>query len=74
MGPECAHELAGELDVPFLDMTPDFEAAARTTFPLYFRYDGHFTPAGHEVAARSLACCASERSSPGAASRLGRLL
>ncbi len=38
--------------IPFLNMTPDFKASKE--FPLFYSYDGHFTPAGHEVAAKSL--------------------
>jgi hypothetical protein len=38
--------------VPFLDMTADFRRA--TASPLYFRYDMHWTAAGHQVAAASL--------------------
>ena len=44
--------LAAQEGVPFLDMTGDFRQA--TTAPLYFRYDMHWTPAGHQVAAASL--------------------
>jgi len=38
--------------IPFLNMTPDFLNSKE--FPLFYSYDGHFTPAGHEVAAQSL--------------------
>lgn len=37
-----------------VNMMAEFQAAARTTYPLYFDGDGHFSPAGHEVAADSL--------------------
>ncbi len=41
-----------EQGIPFLNMTPDFQASK--DFPLYYPYDGHFTPAGNKVAAESL--------------------
>ncbi|HEX6738049.1 MAG TPA: GDSL-type esterase/lipase family protein [Vicinamibacteria bacterium] len=44
--------LAAREGVPFLDMTPAFRAAAAA--PLYFRFDMHWTPAGHQVAAAAL--------------------
>lgn len=41
-----------EQGIPFLNMKPDFEASK--DFPLFYPYDGHFTPAGNKVAADSL--------------------
>lgn len=42
-----------EQGIPFLNMTPAFLATEE--FPLYYPYDGHFTPAGHAIAGRALA-------------------
>lgn len=47
-------EFSRNENIPFLDMTPDFKAAEADHFPLFYNYDGHFTPAGHEVAAQAL--------------------
>jgi hypothetical protein len=38
-------------NIPFLNMTPDFQSSGQ--FPLFYPLDGHFTPAGHGVAALS---------------------
>jgi len=38
--------------VDYLDMEPFFRSS--TDFPLFYPYDGHFTPAGHRVAAEAL--------------------
>jgi lysophospholipase L1-like esterase len=43
-----------EEGIPVVNMTPAFVEAARRTHPLYFEDDGHWRPAGHEVAARAL--------------------
>jgi hypothetical protein len=32
-------------------MCDDFKAAARTAYPLYYEYDGHWKAAGHQVVA-----------------------
>lgn len=40
--------------IPVVNMLPEFQEAARSTFPLYFDFDGHWLPAGHKVAASSL--------------------
>jgi hypothetical protein len=47
-------------NIPFLNMTPDFLASKN--FPLYYSFDGHFTPAGHEVAAEALLKFVEEKS------------
>lgn len=47
-------EWADGRGVPFHNMTPDFQAAAAVRSPLFFAYDGHFTPMGHAVAADAL--------------------
>lgn len=49
--------LAGILDeagIPYLDLLPAFREAATQpeTLPLYFRFDFHWTPAGHALAAQ----------------------
>ncbi len=43
------------LDVASCDLTGPLRAA--TTGPLYFTYDGHWTPAGHAVVAEAIAGC-----------------
>lgn len=40
--------------IPVVNMTAEFEEAARTTYPLYYAGDGHWRAAGHQVAAASL--------------------
>ena len=37
-----------------VNMCEDFERAARTAYPLYYDYDGHWMPAGHEVVADTM--------------------
>ena len=39
--------------IPYLNTLPDFLRAE--TFPLFYPYDGHFTPSGHRVMAQALA-------------------
>ncbi len=39
-------------DIPFINMLPAFEASL--DFPLFYPYDGHFTPAGNKLAAHVL--------------------
>ena len=41
-------------EITVINMMPEFQDAARTTFPLYYEGDGHWRPAGHKVAAASL--------------------
>jgi hypothetical protein len=50
--------LLAELGIPSCDLTPDLRAAAREGEAVYYRYDGHWTRAGHAVVARTLADCA----------------
>jgi len=38
-----------------VDLTSTFRLAAAEATPLYFHYDGHWTAAGHELAARAVA-------------------
>jgi lysophospholipase L1-like esterase len=40
-------------NIPYLNTLPDFLRA--DTFPLFYPYDGHFTPNGHRVMAQALA-------------------
>ena len=49
--------IAGRLSAPLLDLTPTFEKAAapRNAPPLYFVRDQHWTAAGHDLAARTMA-------------------
>lgn len=44
---------AEEQNISFVSMFDHFRKAAKTT-TLFYRYDGHFTPAGHAVAAEAL--------------------
>ena len=47
---------ATEIGMPMLDLLPAFQTeAARGGPPLYFARDGHWTPAGHALAAREVA-------------------
>jgi hypothetical protein len=43
--------------IPYLDLLPVFRAAAAQpgTPSLHFRHDGHWTPIGHQLAARAIA-------------------
>ncbi len=45
-------DYTAEYNIPFVNMLADFLTAS--DFPLFYSYDGHFTPAGHRVAARSI--------------------
>lgn len=49
--------LAGKTATPLLDLTPTFREAgrARGAEPLYFARDQHWTAAGHELAAQTMA-------------------
>jgi hypothetical protein len=43
-----------EHGIRVINMMPEFQEAARSVYPLYFDTDGHWLPAGHQVAASSL--------------------
>jgi ABC-type transporter Mla subunit MlaD len=45
-----------EANIPYLDTLPPFQAAAAQpeAQPLYFRYDFHWSPAGHALAAQAV--------------------
>ncbi len=45
-------EFCQQAGIPFLNMKAAFEASK--DFPLYYPYDGHFTPAGHQIVAQAL--------------------
>ena len=45
-------EFSRSKGILFLNMTSDFVVSKE--FPLFYPYDGHFTPAGHEVVAKSI--------------------
>jgi lysophospholipase L1-like esterase len=45
---------AGAMNVPFLDLTPTFREVARHRDDLNWKLDGHWTAAGHEVAAEAM--------------------
>jgi len=48
--------LLSEAGIPYLDLLSYFRAeAARSSSPLHFRHDGHWTPYGHRLAARRVA-------------------
>lgn len=49
--------VVGDLGLPSCDLQPDLVAAAAAGQTPYFRYDGHWTPAGHEVVAQTLSDC-----------------
>ncbi len=41
-------------DIRIVNMIDDFRRAARSVFPLYLDYNGHWRPEGHQVVARAL--------------------
>ena len=49
--------ILNEAGIPYLDLLPTFRDAASQSGapPLHFRHDGHWTPSGHELAARAIA-------------------
>ena len=48
-------DLAGDAGIPVTDLTPAFRAAVSAGGePIFFRYDPHWTPDGHLLAAREL--------------------
>lgn len=48
-------EFCRELRLDYVDLTPEFRAAARSGTKLYFQHDEHLTPEGHALAARLVA-------------------
>lgn len=50
-----ASEIARRHDLPYLDLLPGLRRAASTSPRLYYQYNGHWTAAGHAVAASELA-------------------
>lgn len=52
--PDRLRDLGARLDVPVVDLLPAYRAAPAPA-ALYFAQDGHWTPAGHALAARELA-------------------
>jgi hypothetical protein len=47
--------------IPFLDLTAPLRRAAAEGLQVYFTYDQHWTPEGHDVAARAAAATLDER-------------
>ncbi len=41
-------------NIPSINLTGEFEERAKTMFPLYFDYDGHWRPEGQEIAAQGM--------------------
>jgi hypothetical protein len=52
---DAVANLAGELGLPFADLTPAFQQAAATGQILYYVYDTHWNQAGHDLAGQVLA-------------------
>jgi len=44
---DSLQEICARAGIPFFSITAQFRKSTAT--PLYYRYDGHFTPAGHEL-------------------------
>jgi hypothetical protein len=40
--------------IPVINMCEDFKELSRTVYPLYYEYDGHWRPAGHQLVATLL--------------------
>ena len=49
-------QLLEEVEIPYFDLLPTFRASMTQSdvAPLYFRHDGHWTSAGHRLAAQTL--------------------
>jgi hypothetical protein len=56
-------DVLAEADIPSLDLLPIFQEAASQpeTLPLYFRYDFHWSSAGHALAAQAVETFLRER-------------
>jgi hypothetical protein len=50
-------ELLKKYEIPACDLTPPLRAAVEQGVKPYFRFDGHWSAAGHEVVAETLAGC-----------------
>jgi hypothetical protein len=52
---DAVQMVAARLGVPFLDLTPAFQAGAERGEVLYYVYDTHWNQAGHDLAGRTIA-------------------
>lgn len=50
-----------DLSVQTCDLTPPLREATRKGAPTFYMYDGHWTPRGHQVVARTIASCLKKR-------------
>ncbi len=48
-------DLATQLHIPFIDLTPTFQQAAAQGQILYYTYDTHWNQAGHDLAGKTIA-------------------
>ena len=49
--------MLGRMKVPACDLTPALREAVNQGRRPYFDFDGHWTPAGHEVVAGAIKAC-----------------